>query len=86
MSCCNFLGLYERRPTLPDRLETEPDISRIDPGGGGRVGRVAEQSLLTQVALATKQQEETTQDELTTQDQDAIERKAVDSWSTAEVR
>ena len=47
MSCRNLLGLPDRRPTFPDRLETEPSTPCIDPGGGGWFGRVAEQSPLT---------------------------------------
>ena len=47
MSCRNLLGLPDRQPTFPDRLETEPGIPFIDPGGGGWFGRVAEQSPLT---------------------------------------
>ena len=42
------LGQPDRRPTFPDRLETEPGIPCIDPGGGGWFGRLAEQSPLTE--------------------------------------
>ena len=47
MSCRNFLGLPDRRPTFRDRLETEPGITCRDPGAGGWFGRMAEQSPLT---------------------------------------
>ena len=47
MSCRNLLGLPDRRPIFPDRLETESGIPCVDPGSGGSFGRMAEQSRLT---------------------------------------
>ena len=47
MSCGNLVGLPDRRPTFPDRLETELGTTCADPRGGGRFGHMAEQSPLT---------------------------------------
>ena len=48
MSCRNLLGLPERGPVIPDRLEEESAIPCIDPGGGGGwFGRMAAQSPFT---------------------------------------
>ena len=47
MSCRNLLGLLDRRSTFLDGLETEWEITFIDPSGGGWFGRMAGQSPLT---------------------------------------
>ena len=47
MSCRHLLCQPEHRSIFPDRLETEPGIPCIDPGGCGWFGRVAEQYPLT---------------------------------------